>query len=50
VTCHYDGAPRYRVEIKAPDYKAAESAWQAVESAAIPMVASAGGTATAERT
>jgi len=49
VTCHYDGAPRYRVEIKAPDYKAAESAWKAAESAVLPMVASAGGTVTAER-
>ncbi len=49
VTCHYDGAPKYRVEIRAPDYKAAETAWQAVESAALPLVSSAGGTATAER-
>ncbi|MBT4059054.1 MAG: translation initiation factor IF-2 subunit alpha [Euryarchaeota archaeon] len=50
VTCHYDGAPRYRVEIKAPDYKSAETAWQAVESTAIPVVTAAGGTAIIERT
>jgi translation initiation factor 2 subunit 1 len=49
VTCHYDGAPRYRIEIKAPDYKSAETAWQAAESSAIPLVESAGGTVVAER-
>ena len=30
----YDGAPRYRVEILAPDYKLAEQAWQHVGDAA----------------
>tara|TARA_B110000116_G_scaffold244993_1_gene235787 strand:- start:201 stop:992 length:792 start_codon:yes stop_codon:yes gene_type:complete len=49
VTCHYDGAPRYRIEIKAPDYKSAETAWQAAEASAIPLVESAGGTVVAER-
>ncbi len=49
VTCHYDGAPRYRVEITAPDYKAAEAAWQSVEATALPAVVSGGGTATSER-
>ncbi len=34
VSCHYDGAPRYRVEIKAPDFKMGLAAWnQAVASA-----------------
>jgi translation initiation factor 2 subunit 1 len=49
LTCHYDGAPRYRIEIKAPDYKSAESAWQAAEASAIPLVESAGGTVVAQR-
>jgi len=49
VTCHYDGAPRYRVEIRAPDYKAAEKAWEAVEAAVLPTIEGAGGSATAER-
>ena len=49
VTCHYDGAPHYRVEIRAPDYKSAEVAWDAVEQAVLPAVKSAGGTASAER-
>ena len=49
VTCHYDGAPRYRVEIQAPDYKAAENAWHAVETAVLPTIEGAGGSATAER-
>ena len=49
VTCHYDGAPRYRVEITAPDYKSAEVAWNAVETTALPIVSGAGGSASAER-
>ncbi len=49
VTCHYDGAPHYRVEIRAPDYKSAEVAWNAVEQAVLPGVESAGGSASAER-
>jgi translation initiation factor 2 subunit 1 len=49
VTCHYDGAPRYRIEIKAPDYKSAETAWQAAEASAVPLVESAGGTVVAQR-
>ncbi len=49
VTCHYDGAPHYRVEILAPDYKSAEVAWNAVEQAVLPAVESAGGSASAER-
>ncbi|MCS5527179.1 MAG: translation initiation factor IF-2 subunit alpha [Candidatus Poseidoniales archaeon] len=49
VTCHYDGAPRYRIEIRAPDYKSAETAWQAAEASAMPLVKSAGGTVVAQR-
>ena len=32
VLCYYDGAPKYRVEIKAPDYKLAEKAWDDVSA------------------
>lgn len=28
VTCHYDGAPNYRIELKAPDFKTAEKVWE----------------------
>ena len=34
LTCHYDGAPNYRVEIEGPDYESAESAWEACVKAA----------------
>ena len=34
LTCHYDGAPNYRVDIKAPDYPSAESVWEAAQEAA----------------
>lgn len=34
VETFYDGAPRYRVEIRAPDYKLAERAWRHVGTAA----------------
>ena len=31
VECFYDGAPHYRVDITAPDYKIAESVWDNIE-------------------
>ena len=31
----YDGAPEYRIELKAPDWDIAESHWDKVESALI---------------
>ena len=49
VNCYYDGAPKYRVEIKAPDYKLAESAWLTATNTLISSVKSNQGTAEIER-
>ncbi len=49
VSCHYDGAPSYRIELKAPDFKTAEDAWQKATAACIEVVKAAGGSAEAER-
>lgn len=49
ITCHYDGAPQYRVELKAPDYRTGESVWEAVCEDAIAIVEDAGGSASAIR-
>ena len=35
VTCHYDGAPNYRIELKAPDFKTAEQTWEESVKSAI---------------
>ena len=49
VTCHYDGAPSYRIDLKAPDFKTAEEAWNNATTACIEIVQNAGGSAEAER-
>jgi translation initiation factor 2 subunit 1 len=49
VTCHYDGAPSYRIDLKAPDFKTAEDAWTSATQACIEVVEAAGGSAEAER-
>jgi translation initiation factor 2 subunit 1 len=49
VTCHYDGAPSYRIDLKAPDFKTAEDGWSNATTACIEVVQTAGGTAEAER-
>ena len=49
VNCYYDGAPKYRIEIKAPDYKLAESAWLTATNTLISSVKSNQGTAEIER-
>ena len=49
LTCHYDGAPNYRVDIKAPDYPSAESVWEAAQVAASKKIASVEGSITIER-
>ena len=37
VTCHYDGAPSYRIDLKAPDFKTAEDAWTNATQACIEV-------------
>ena len=49
VTCHYDGAPSYRIDLKAPDFKTAEEGWNNATNACIEIVQTAGGSAEAER-
>ena len=49
VTCHYDGATSYRIDLKAPDFKTAEEAWKNATKACIDVVVAAGGSAEAER-
>ncbi len=49
VTCHYDGAPQYRIELKAPDYKSGENTWDALCEKTLAVVEDAGGNASAIR-
>lgn len=43
VEVQYTGAPRYRIKVKAPEYKAAEEELQAAAARAIKVVTKAGG-------
>ena len=49
VKCFYDGAPSYRIELKAPDFKVAESMWELATKAVVDHMTAAGGEATAQR-
>ncbi len=49
LTCHYDGAPNYRVDIKAPDYPSAESVWEAAQRAASEQIGTVEGSIAIER-
>ena len=49
VKCFYDGAPSYRLELRAPDFKVAETMWEEATQAVVNHMTSAGGEATAER-
>ena len=49
LTCHYDGAPHYRIDIKAPDFASAESIWEAAQKVAEEKMKSVEGTLTIER-
>ena len=49
VKCFYDGAPSYRIELKAPDFKVAESMWELATKAVVEHMTAAGGEATAQR-
>jgi translation initiation factor 2 subunit 1 len=49
LTCHYDGAPNYRVDIKAPDYPSAEAVWEAAQAAASKKIESVEGSIAIER-
>jgi len=49
VKCFYDGAPSYRLELKAPDFKIAESLWNQATKSVIDHMVAAGGEANAQR-
>ncbi len=38
VMCFYDGAPKYRIEVKAPDFRSAENLWEKATAAALASV------------
>ena len=49
VACYYNGAPEYRIELKAPDFKTAEDLWINVSKTAVDHVLANGGEASAFR-
>jgi len=49
IGCFYDGAPIYRIELKAPDWEVAEKAWAAVEDALYDTVPEDEGSVTVSR-
>jgi len=49
LTCHYDGAPNYRVDIRAPDYPSAESVWEDAQEAASEKIGTVEGSIAIER-
>jgi translation initiation factor 2 subunit 1 len=49
VECFYDGAPFYRIEIRAPDYQVGEATWDEVNNRVIGAVEDSGGSASSER-
>ena len=49
LTCHYNGAPHYSIDIRAPDYSLAESAWEAAKKITTEKIKSVEGSITIER-
>jgi|TARA_B100001142_G_scaffold48864_1_gene45999 translation initiation factor 2 subunit 1 len=49
LTCHYNGAPHYRVDIRAPDYPTAESVWEAAQEVSKKYMDSVEGSISIER-
>lgn len=49
VKCFYDGAPSYRLELRAPDFKIAESLWDEATKSVIDRMVAAGGEGSAKR-
>jgi translation initiation factor 2 alpha subunit (eIF-2alpha) len=47
--CFYDGAPEYRIVLKAPDFKTAEDLWQQVSDSIVTKMEESGGQATTFR-
>ena len=49
VICFYDGAPEYRIVLKAPDFKTAEDLWVEVSETIVGKIEESGGQATSFR-
>jgi len=49
VSCFYNGAPEYRIELKAPDFKTAEDLWLNVSNTVVDRIIKNGGEASAYR-
>lgn len=49
VKCFYDGAPAYRIELRAPDFKVAETMWEEATNAVVSHITASGGEANAQR-
>jgi len=49
VSCYYNGAPEYRIELKAPDFKTAEDLWIDVSNTVVNHITENGGEATSYR-
>lgn len=49
VMCFYDGAPEYRIVLKAPDFKTAEDLWVEVSETIVEKMEESGGQATSFR-
>ena len=49
VHCYYDGAPDYRIELRAPDFKTAEETWTSSIEAVVSVIEAVGGTADSYR-
>jgi len=49
VSCFYNGAPEYRIELKAPDFKTAEDLWVNVSNTVVNHITENGGEASSYR-
>ncbi len=49
VSCFYNGAPEYRIELKAPDFKTAEDLWIEVSKSVVNHITENGGEASSYR-
>ena len=44
VACYYDGAPKYRIEVKAPDFRTAEDLWEEATASTLASIEASNGT------
>ena len=44
MACYYDGAPKYRIEVKAPDFRTAEDLWEQATASTLTSIEASNGT------